>query len=340
MLAIDGSRGEGGGQVLRSALSLSIVTGQAFRMFNIRAQRAKPGLRWQQLAAVRAAQAVSSAVVEGAGLGATEITFTPGDLAGGRFAFDVGTAGSTTLIAQTLIPALLQTGHSFRIAIDGGTHNPMSPPFEFLARTYLPLLRRMGAHVEAQLVRRGFYPAGGGRIELSIGQCKGLAPIELCSRGSLLSKQAVAIVSRLPLTIAEQELEALGGTLGWPSGVLLAREDEDSTGPGNAVIVELEFENLTEVFTGFGSKGRPARMVADGVATAVADYLAGTAAVDAHLADQLLLPMALAGGGRFTTPQPTAHTLTNIDIVETFMPVTIGIEHNPDGPSTIHVERR
>lgn len=340
MLAIDGSRGEGGGQVLRSALSLSIVTGQAFRMFNIRARRAKPGLRWQHLAAVRAAQAVSSADVEGARLGATEITFTPGDPAGGRFDFDVGTAGSTTLIAQTLIPALLHTDPTFRISIDGGTHNPMSPPFEFLARTYLPLLRRMGAHIDAQLVRRGFYPAGGGRIELSIEKSAGLTPIELCSRGPLLRKEAVAIVSRLPLSIAQRELEVLGETLGWPSEVLQAREDEDSTGPGNAVIVELEFENLTEVFTGFGSKGRPAETVAEGVATTVADYLAGTAAVDAHLADQLLLPMALAGGGRFTTLPPTDHTLTNIDIIETFMPVTIRIEHIPGRPATIHVERR
>jgi len=340
MLAIDGSRGEGGGQVLRSALSLSIVTGQAFRMFNIRARRAKPGLRWQHLAAVRAAQAVSSAVVEGAGLGATEITFAPGDPAGGRFAFDVGTAGSTTLIAQTLIPALLHTGHPYRISIDGGTHNPMSPPFEFLARTYLPLLRRMGAHVEAQLLRRGFYPAGGGCIELSIEKSAGLTPIDLCSRGPLLCKEAVAIVSRLPLSIAQRELEVLGKTLGWPSEVLHAREDEDGMGPGNAVIVELEFENLTEVFTGFGSKGRPAETVAEDVATTVADYLAGTAAVDAHLADQLLLPMALAGGGRFTTSQPTDHTLTNVDIIETFMPVTIRIEHIPDGPATVQVQQR
>ncbi len=217
MLAIDGSRGEGGGQVLRSALSLAIVTGQAFRMFNIRAQRAKPGLRWQHLAAVRAAQAVSSAVVEGAGLGATELTFAPGDLQGGRHAFDVGTAGSTTLIAQTLIPALLRADRSFQVSIDGGTHNPMSPPFEFLADSYLPLLRRMGAHVEAQLVRRGFYPAGGGRIELTIGTSTGLAPIELCSRGALRRKQAVATVSRLPLSIAQRELATIGDALGWPS---------------------------------------------------------------------------------------------------------------------------
>lgn len=337
MLAIDGSRGEGGGQVLRSALSLAIVTGQAFRMFNIRARRAKPGLRWQHLAAVRAAQAVSSAVVEGAALGATELTFAPGDLQGGRHAFDVGTAGSTTLIAQTLIPALLQADRPFQVCIDGGTHNPMSPPFEFLAGCYLPLLRRMGAHVEARLVRRGFYPAGGGRIELTIGTSTGLAPIELCSRGALRRKQAVATVSRLPLSIAQRELATLADALGWPSEVLHACEDEDGTGPGNAVIVELEFENLTEVFTGFGLKGRPAETVAEGVATTVADYLAGVAAVDAHLADQLLLPMAIAGGGRFTTLEPTQHTLTNIDIIETFMTVRIRVERNREELFTIAV---
>ena len=338
MLAIDGSRGEGGGQVLRSALSLAIVTGQAFRMFNIRARRAKPGLRWQHLAAVRAAQTVSSAVVEGAGLGATEITFAPGSLESGSHAFDVGTAGSTTLIAQTLIPALLHTDRLFHIIIDGGTHNPMSPPFEFLAHSYLPLLRRMGANVEARLVRRGFYPAGGGRIELTIGKSGGLAPIELCSRGPLLGKQAIAIVSRLPLSIARRELETVGRILGWPPDVLHAREDEDGIGPGNAVIVELQFEELTEVFTGFGLKGLPAETVADSVATTVADYLAGAAAVDAHLADQLLLPMAIAGGGRFTTPEPTQHALTNIGIIESFMPVTIRTEQDPDDFWSVFVE--
>ncbi len=338
MLAIDGSRGEGGGQVLRSALSLSIVTGQAFRMFNIRARRAKPGLRWQHLTAVRAAQAVSSAIVEGAGLGATELTFAPGDLQGGRHAFDVGTAGSTTLIAQTLIPALLHTSQPFQITIDGGTHNPMSPPFEFLAHTYLPLLRRMGAGVEVKLIRRGFYPAGGGRIELRVEKSAELTPIELCSRGLLLGKQAVAIVSRLPVSIAQRELATLGDALGWPPDVLHASKDEVGTGPGNAVIVELEFENLTEVFADFGLKGVPAESVAKGLAMAVADYLAGAAAVDAHLADQLLLPMAIAGGGRFTTQQPTQHTLTNIGIIEAFMPVRIRLDQDQKDVFIISVD--
>lgn len=338
MLAIDGSRGEGGGQVLRSALSLSIVTGQAFRLFNIRARRAKPGLRWQHLTAVRAAQAVSSAIVEGAGLGATELTFAPGDLQGGRHTFDVGTAGSTTLIAQTLIPALLHADKPFQVSIDGGTHNPMSPPYEFLAGSYLPLLRRMGAHIETQLIRRGFYPAGGGRIELTIGKSAGLTAIELCRRGALLRRQAVAIVSRLPLSIAQRELQTLGDALGWPSGILHACEDEEGTGPGNAVIVELEFENLSEVFTGFGLKGLAAETVAEGVAATVADYLAGGAAVEAHLADQLLLPMAIAGGGRFTTPQPTQHTLTNIGIIEAFMPVRIRIEQDQKDVFIISVD--
>jgi RNA 3'-terminal phosphate cyclase (ATP) len=280
---------------------------------------------------------VSSAAVEGAGVGTTEITFAPRDLNGGRHAIDVGTAGSTTLIAQTLIPALLHADQPFHISIDGGTHNPLSPPFEFLARTYLPLLRRMGARVEVQLVRRGFYPAGGGRIELHIEKSAALTPIELCSRGALLGRNAVAIVSRLPATIAHRELAKLGEILGWPPDELHAREDEDSTGPGNAVIVELEFENLTEVFAGFGMKGLPAETVAEGLATTVSDYLAGVAAVDVHLADQLLLPMAIAGGGRFTTLRPTEHTLTNIGIIEAFMSVRIRVEQAREDFFTISV---
>ena len=340
MIAIDGSQGEGGGQVLRSALSLSIVTGRAFRMFNIRARRAKPGLRWQHLTAVRAAQAVSSAAVEGVGLGATEIHFAPAALKGGPHAFDVGTAGSTTLIAQTLVPALLNAEQPFRISIDGGTHNPMSPPFEFLAQTYLPLLRRMGARVEAQLIRRGFYPAGGGRIELQIDPAERLTRIELCSRGALLERKALAIVSRLPVSIAHRELATLGDVLPLLPGELRACEVEDSRGPGNVVIVELDFENLTEIFAGFGQKGVPAETVAEKLANSVSGYLASNAAVCAHLADQLLLPMAIAGGGRFTTLRPTRHMVTNIGIVESFLPVSISIENGREEPWTVTIERR
>lgn len=326
MIVIDGSQGEGGGQVLRTALSLSMVTGNPFRMFNIRARRSHPGLRRQHLTAVRAAQTMSSAAVEGACLGALEITFSPEELKPGRYAFDVGTAGSTTLIAQTLIPGLMRASASFHITLEGGTHNPMSPPFDFLERAYLPLLRRMGVCVQAQLIARGFYPAGGGRLELTMTPTERLSPIELSSRGALIQKEAHAIVSQLPLSIAYRELDVICDALAWPESVLHAFEEKHTKGPGNVVIVALTFEQLTEVFTGFGQRGVPAEKVASTVARRVSDYLAGNAAVGIYLADQLLVPMALAGGGRFTTLRPSQHTTTNIRIIETFLPVRFHVE--------------
>ncbi len=312
--------------MLRTALSLSIATGSPFRIHNIRARRSHPGLRRQHLTAVRAAQAVSSAAVEGAGLGASDITFTPGQLKCGRHTFDIGTAGSTTLVAQTLIPALMRARAPFRITLKGGTHNPMSPPFDFLQRAYLPLLRRMGPIVEATLVRRGFYPAGGGRLDITIDPIDQLSPIELCNRGALLAREANAVVSRLPLSIAHRELATIRNVLGWPDDVLHAREDEQSDGPGNVVTLDLAFEELTEVFTGFGERGVPAEKVAGNAARRVLNYLDGDAAVGIHLADQLLVPMAIAGGGRFTTLRPSRHATTNARIIQMFLPVRIDIE--------------
>ena len=328
MIVIDGSQGEGGGQVLRTALSLSMVTGSSFRMFSIRARRARPGLRRQHLTAVRAAQTVSSADVEGVRLGAAEITFSPRRVRAGNYAFDVGTAGSTTLIAQTLISPLILANAPSHIILEGGTHNPMSPPFDFLESAYLPLLDRMGASVQAVLITPGFYPAGGGRLELTIVPTAHLSAIDLSSRGKLLDKKANAIVSHLPLSIADRELAVIEEVLAWPKNLLHAREETRSKGPGNVVIVTLTFEHLTEVFAGFGQRGVRAEKVASKVAERVSDYLASSAAVGIHLADQLLVPIALAGSGRFTTLFPSQHTMTNIRIIEAFLPVKFQVEQS------------
>lgn len=325
-ILIDGSQGEGGGQVLRTALSLSMVTGSAFRMINIRARRRRPGLRPQHLTAVQAAQTVSSADVKGASPGAMEITFSPKELRPGNHAFDIGTAGSTTLIAQALIPALIMARTSSHISLDGGTHNPLSPPFEFFQRAYLPLLNRMGADADAVLIRPGFYPAGGGRFELTITPAGPLSAIDLDTRGALRRKEAHATVSHLPLSIAQRELDVIRDTLAWPEQVLHVHDEKNSKGPGNIVIVVLTFEKLTEVFTGFGKRGVPAEKVANTVAKRVSDHLASDAAVGTYLADQLLIPFALAGGGRFTTRRPSGHTTTNIRIIEMFLSVRIDIE--------------
>ena len=326
MIIIDGSQGEGGGHVLRTALCLSMVTGSSFQIVNIRARRARPGLRRQHLTAVQAAQAVSSASVEGARLGASEITFLPRKMLPGNYAFDIGTAGSTTLIAQTLIPPLVLASAPSRIRLGGGTHNPMSPPFEALNRSYLPVLSRMGASVQATLLQPGFYPAGGGRIELRTAPVKRLTPIDLSSRGALVSQEAHAVTSHLPRSIADRELGVIRDALGWPDSVLHAHDEKRAKGPGNVVIVVLVFEQITEVFTAFGQRGVRAEVVAGKVAKAARNHLSSNAAVGPHLADQLLVPISLAGGGRFTTVRPSTHTMTNKRIIEMYLPVKIDVE--------------
>lgn len=337
MLEIDGSQGEGGGQVLRTALSLSIVTGTAFRMFDIRARRRKPGLRPQHLTAVRAAQAVSRASVTGDSIGSAEITFQPGRVRPGDYVFDVGTAGSTTLIAQTLIPPLMLATGPSAVTLTGGTHNPLSPPFEFLARSYAPLLDRMGPRLHLTLARPGYYPAGGGRFEMAITPAAELSPFDLSNRGRLLDRMAEATVCHLHRGIAERELATIREALGWPGDATRLREDRLGRGPGNVLLVVLEFERITSVFAGFGERGVSAERVAGGVAARVREYLESGAAVDSHLADQLLVPMALAAGGRFTTLCPTRHARTNIRIIETFLPVRFDVSRGEDASFHVRV---
>jgi RNA 3'-terminal phosphate cyclase (ATP) len=329
MISIDGSFGEGGGQILRTALGLSLFTGQQFRIEKIRSGRRNPGLLRQHLTAVKAAAKIGQADVTGANLGSTQLTFTPGQVAPGRYEFAVGTAGSATLVMQTVLPALLisdDQGQQTHLTLEGGTHNPFAPPFDFLAKAFLPLLERMGARIEARLEQYGFYPAGGGRFEVAITPARKLEPIELNERGKILDRRATAMVAHLPRNIAERELGVVHKKLSWPKEWLKAESTTNSPGPGNIVSIEIESENLTEVFTGFGERGVAAESVADQAVVAARRYLASDVAVGEHLADQLLLPMALARGGSFTTVPPSRHTTTNIEIIRKFLDVEIRAE--------------
>jgi RNA 3'-terminal phosphate cyclase (ATP) len=329
MISIDGSFGEGGGQILRTALGLSLFTGQAFRIEKIRAGRKNPGLLRQHLTAVKAAVKLGQAEAHGANIGSTQLTFTPGRIAHGDYQFAVGTAGSATLVLQSVLPALLisdDQGQQTRLTLEGGTHNPFAPPFDFLAKAFLPLLERMGARIEARLERYGFYPAGGGRMEIDIMPAKRLEPIELNERGKILDRRATALVAHLPRSIAERELSVVHRKLSWPKEWLKTESQTSSPGPGNIVTLEIESENLTEVFTGFGERGVAAEAVADQAVVAARRYLASDVAVGEHLADQLLLPMALARGGSFTTVPPSRHTTTNIEIIRKFLDVEIRAE--------------
>jgi RNA 3'-terminal phosphate cyclase (ATP) len=329
MISIDGSFGEGGGQILRTALGLSLFTGQAFRIDKIRAGRRNPGLLRQHLTAVKAAAKIGQAEVTGANIGSTQLTFSPGRVAPGSYQFAVGTAGSATLVLQSALPALLisdDQDRQTRLTLEGGTHNPFAPPFDFLAKAFLPLLERMGVRIEVKLERYGFYPAGGGRFEITIESAKRLTAIELNERGKILDRRATALVAHLPAKIAERELGVVHRKLSWPQEWLKAESTANSPGPGNVVTLEIESENVTEVFTGFGERGVAAEAVADQAVVAARRYLASDVAVGEHLADQLLLPMALARGGSFTTVPPSRHTTTNIEIIRKFLDVEIGAE--------------
>jgi len=297
-------------------------TGRAFRIENIRAGRKKPGLLRQHLTAVNAAVEVCGAKADGAAMRSQVLTFEPGEVRGGRYTFAVGTAGSATLVLQTVLPALMTADEPSHLTLRGGTHNPWAPPVDFLDRALLPLLNRMGPTISAELVRPGFYPAGGGEFVVTIEPIPQLKPLEVLERGAIIGRQAKAIVARLPECIAERELKKVHKKLGWAEEYLHVDVSRDSAGPGNVLLLEIESENITEVFTGFGQVDVPAESVANHAIQQVQKYLGAGVPVGGYLADQLLVPMALAGG-RFRTVGPTRHTRTNIELIGQFMDVRI-----------------
>jgi RNA 3'-terminal phosphate cyclase (ATP) len=324
VIHLDGSLGEGGGQVLRTALGLSAATGQPFRIDRIRAQRSKPGLQRQHLTAVLAAAEVCGARVDGAELGSPSVAFRPGPVRAGDYRFAIGTAGSTTLVLQTVLPALLCADGPSTIGLHGGTHNPLAPPFDFLQLAFAPLLARMGARLDLQLLRHGFAPAGGGRLAAHIAPPATWRPLELRERGHPGLPRARALLASLPDDIGRRELAALRQRLGsalHPEQTRIERVDAD--GPGNALLVELPAAAGTEVVAAFGERGLRAEAVAERAADEVLALLAADVPVGPHLVDQLLIPLALAGGGSFRTLAPTPHATTNAQIVERFLPVRI-----------------
>jgi RNA 3'-terminal phosphate cyclase (ATP) len=323
VLTIDGSSGEGGGQILRTALALSTVTGKPFHIEKIRAGRARPGLLRQHLAAVKAAAKISGATVAGAEFGSGAVTFSPGPVTGGEFAFAVGTAGSATLVLQTVLPALLTAPAPSKLVLEGGTHNPAAPPFDFLAKSFLPLINQMGPTVNAELERPGFYPAGGGRFNVSIVPAQRLLPLEMLDRGAIRSIKARAIVANLPRSIAVREVKLVGRLLSLAEDSLIVEEIRGAPGPGNSVAVEIEMEHHTEVFTGFGEVGVRAESVATKAAQEARAYIASGVPVGRYLADQLLIPIALAGAGKFRTGPLSRHTTTNLEVIRSFLDVRI-----------------
>lgn len=318
-VTLDGSQGEGGGQILRTALTLSMITGTPLRLDHIRARRAKPGLLRQHLTAVQAAAQICGARVDGAALGSRSLHFVPGRIRGGDYRHAIGSAGSCTLVLQTILPALWFADAPSTVTVSGGTHNPAAPPADFLIHAWLPLMRRMGVDMDIELLRHGFYPAGGGEIRARVTPVAALKVLHLCERGTPLQARAVAVVAGVPVDVARRELTmveaaALGAEV--ELRVLPARE-----GPGNALLLVDQHSEVTEVFVAFGERGLPAEAVAARVIKAARADRASDAAVGEHLADQLVLPLALARGGSLTTATLSSHLETNMEVVQRFLPL-------------------
>jgi RNA 3'-terminal phosphate cyclase (ATP) len=332
LIELDGSTGEGGGQILRSALALAMCTGQPMRIQHIRAKRPKPGLMRQHLTCVQAAVAVCGAKVEGAELGSQTLVFEPGAVRAGDYAFNVGTAGSCTLVLQTVLPALMLCAAPSRVQLTGGTHNPMAPPFHFLERSFAPLLRRLGVGLELELRRLGFYPAGGGEISALVRPAAdGLQPFDLLDRGPLQAAYAECFAPGLPSAVATRELAALGRALNWSGDQLRAPAVRQNEGPGNALLATLEHAHVSEVVTSFGEKGKSGEQVASALVDEIKSHQSSIGALGQHLADQWMLPLALAVvqrgvGASFTCTELTEHATTNMGVIEKFLPVKFEVD--------------
>ena len=340
MITIDGSKGEGGGQILRTALTLSLATGRACRIDNIRGARPKPGLLRQHLTAVNAAAAIGGARVEGAEPGSRTLTFSPGAITPGDYTFAVGTAGSATLVLQTvLVPLLLAPGTS-TLTLEGGTHNPWAPPFDFLDRVFLPLVNRLGPRVTASLARPGFYPAGGGRFTVTIEPAAALARLDLLERGEIAGRKVKVMIANLPTHIAERELATALKLLNWGDDCGAIEVVTDGPGPGNVLLVELASEQVTEICTGFGEFRTRAEGVAEKVAKELRRYLAAGVPVGSHLADQLMPLLALGAGGSYRTLSLTRHAITNADVIRQFVDGAIEFSNEARDVVRVDIEKR
>lgn len=369
MIEIDGSLGEGGGQLLRTALSLSCITGKQFRISSIRKSRPKSGLMRQHLIGVQAAARIAAAELTGDQLGSTELSFVPRGVTPGDYSFDIGTAGSTPLVLQTIIPPLLLAGGPSRLTLTGGTHVPFSPSFHYQAEVFAPMLHRLGARIELTLDSCGFYPKGGGKVRCRIQPSAAFSALSAEQRGKLLRIRGCSAVANLPLSIAERQARSALGRLetvlgdcraqGSGGGVPLALRERgrgeggatfgavptelqacevSAYGQGTFIFIKGEYEQAVSGFTAIGAREKPAEVVGEEAAVEFLDHHATGMPVDPHLADQLVLYLALAKGPSvFATSRITGHLETNLVVTGYFLDIAAEISGERDAPGTVRI---
>ncbi len=332
MIEIDGSFREGGGQILRTALSLSCLLKKPFRIFNIRKGRKKPGLMPQHLTCVRAAQLLSNAEVSGDNTGSTELLFSPKEVKGGEFFFDIGTAGSTSLVLQTLIPAAVFSKEKTTITLKGGTHVPFSPSFHYLDGVFVPFLQMIGIQIILSAESYGFYPKGGGKVRADIFPAKIIKPVKVMERGNILRLKGYSGVGNLPLSIAERQKNALLGKvrsqikdLNCPADIELL--DVLTPGQGTFISMQSESENSVAGFTALGERGKRSEAVGEDAAREFIAYYSTGAALDPHMSDQIVLYLSISKKESvFSASRVTEHLMTNLWVIGLFHEYQYSVE--------------
>jgi RNA 3'-terminal phosphate cyclase (ATP) len=340
MIEIDGSFGEGGGQVLRTSLSLSCLLNKPFRIFNIRKKRKKPGLMPQHLMGIRSLKLISDARVEGDSKGSTELLFEPNEVKAGDYFFDIGTAGSTSLLLQAILLPLIFAKNKSSLSLKGGTHVPFSPPFHYISQVFIPALHKLGIEVKAKIETYGFYPKGGGKVSVEIRPADEVKSIDSLERGNIRGVYGFSGVGNLPLSIAERQKDAALKILA-SRGLDAEIETLSVSTPGQGTFIFLEAatDNCLAGFSSLGERGKKAELVGEEAAKLFLDYYSTSACLDHHLSDQIVLYLAVARGeSSFTTSEISGHLLTNLWVVEKFLGIHYRVEGEIGKPGRVTIK--
>ena len=342
MIQIDGSKGEGGGQILRTSLALSLLTGQSFKLINIRANRPKPGLAAQHLACVRAASQISGAIFKGGSLGSTVLHFEPAPVKSGDYRFVINTAGATALVLHTVyLPLILRGDGPSTVRVTGGTHVMAAPSYHFLETTWAGYLAKLGFDASLKMLRPGFYPRGGGEIEAVLQPAAGVRGLNLTTRPTLTTAGGFAGTADLPASVGKTLARRLKHKLKMAEVESHIPEEDWENGPGAVAGVIFRQAPVPTVFTALGERGRPAEAVADAAVEAALEFRASGCPVDPHSADQLVLPLAFSDdASEFAVSEVTNHLLTNIGTIRKFVEREITCEGFVGGKGIVRIAAR